>query len=1204
MIKQGKRTIKYSLAALSALLAVLCVAGLLFALYANKEGELARVQSEALALLDSREGEYDAQRIVLRGTSHKEAEKLASRLGAALRITYNGEFATLTLPKSVDIRDIYEDSENRDVLELMSPDFFVSTAELTPTRPDYSVSDTEYEKQTYLNYINIGKAWEQSKGEGVTVAVIDTGVDIDHPEFNGKISERSYNATKDKTVNECGDWSLVDDTQGHGTAVCGVISAAFDGAGTVGIAPEAELLVIKVESEANGGFCHSSDIAFGVYYAIEQGVDIINMSLCGDENTTKEATRLAAERGIICIAAAGNNATDSKRYPASDENVIGVGALAEGTFELASYSNYGENISVVAPGSVYTTLAGGGYGKAEGTSFACPAVSAAVALYISKNPNADIKTVLGDLSISAQDLGQSGEDSCFGYGVIDVNALICEERGVLTLDMQAEELEDITQSFVRQHTLQSINIPVREGYVFGGWYYDAELTKPMKLYKDIFTSDLTLYAKWTNAASFPYTYTELQNGTLMINGYNGDQKQVAIPEYIDGKQVSSIADAAFAFCEDIESVQIPTSITSVSGGAFFGASSIKAFSLSGEESESFSVLDGVLLDKEQKRIVAYPAGREGEYDIPSSVTSIGKGAFAYSKITTIDLSGITSIENYAFMDTCIQSLSIPYSVASIGKYSFAANKALTTLRVGRSVVSVPEYAFAYCTALKTLSIPSGVLEIGNYAFYKNANLQTVEFERNCSLALIHNSAFAECGIKKLSFPQSMLSISEKAFYKNTSLECVSFAEGCKLSRIDNDAFAYCESLVELDIPATLSRIGENAFRRTALEGVTLPAAISYLGGGAFAECAQLKGIEIDDGNTFYISLDGVVYNADQTSIVAYPSGKEQSEYALPSTITSIGEAAFCGAEKLKMIYLPSSLSFISREAFRGSGLTEVDISENITHIGAYAFSGLKALTEFKISTDHVGYTVLDGVLYSKDGTRLIAVPAGRTEALTLSSTLKAIDFGAFENSALEMIDIPASVNIIAADAFKNSGVTVYCKEGTAAHGYCEANVCNYLLYNLLTPIPPELASADETTLTLVAREGYEYRLEGGEWQSSNVFAGLDRNTAYTFYQREAQASHKEASVESTAATFETLAHSYGDDDICDICNHNRAEGSDVTDKTAPTDESTTTAATDSQALTDTQPSGRGCRSTVITVPIAFFAVLSLGTLIRFKKKED
>lgn len=121
--------------------------------------------------------------------------------------------------------------------------------------------------------MNVGHTWDISTGSGITVAVIDTGIDTDHPEFKGIISEYSYNATEDKIVKDFVlangeyDWSLVEDDQGHGTAVTGVIAAQVNGDGIVGIAPSVTIITIKAECDSKGTFKRTSDLVFGLYYA-------------------------------------------------------------------------------------------------------------------------------------------------------------------------------------------------------------------------------------------------------------------------------------------------------------------------------------------------------------------------------------------------------------------------------------------------------------------------------------------------------------------------------------------------------------------------------------------------------------------------------------------------------------------------------------------------------------------------------------------------------------------------------------------------------------------------------------------------------------------------------------------------------------------------------------------------------------------------
>ena len=193
----------------SVLLAVLlvCVAVVvsLFLHNANVEQQVQIQQDyrdDMIAELERNEGTYDAQSIVLYNTSHVKAEELAEKLGASLRMTKDGSFATLTLPEGTTILDVYRNEANLAYLEQMSADYQVKISELIegeedeegsderlPMRPTYNVSDTDYEMQTYLDYMNMQDVWASYTGSGITIAVIDTGIDTDHPEFAWRISE-------------------------------------------------------------------------------------------------------------------------------------------------------------------------------------------------------------------------------------------------------------------------------------------------------------------------------------------------------------------------------------------------------------------------------------------------------------------------------------------------------------------------------------------------------------------------------------------------------------------------------------------------------------------------------------------------------------------------------------------------------------------------------------------------------------------------------------------------------------------------------------------------------------------------------------------------------------------------------------------------------------------------------------------------------
>lgn len=444
------------------------------------EISLNNLQADFIEKLEQSAGIYNEDTVVLYSTTKKEAQKLSDMLGGHLRITPSGSFATVKLPEGMTLRDVAENREYREYLGGIALDYNnVSVSDIsdedigTGVRANYEVGDDLYPQQTYLDYINVGDSWNRSLGKysdgtKVKIAVIDTGIDTDHPEFfdaDGKsiISENSYDSTNDKTVKMNG-MSVIEDKHGHGTAVAGVIAAQMNGAGIAGIAPDVELVVIKCECDNAGNFMSSADIIFAVYYAIEQDVDVINMSevSTGIDLAMYDALQLAVDSDIIPVVAAGNDATGTKTFPAAFNITIGVGALAPDSWELADYSNYGDNSDLVAPGTTLTAEIGGGYTYHNGTSMASPVVSAAAAIYVANNRYVTFEDFKADLLASCKDLGTPGEDRFFGFGALDMNALICEEKGTITYDYCTEEFENTTQVFVRKHTIQTVPEPERD----------------------------------------------------------------------------------------------------------------------------------------------------------------------------------------------------------------------------------------------------------------------------------------------------------------------------------------------------------------------------------------------------------------------------------------------------------------------------------------------------------------------------------------------------------------------------------------------------------------------------------------------------------------------------------------------------------------------------------------------------------------------
>ena len=979
--KMNRRSIAYIVSVVAILLVIAAVLTVFFTVRHHEK--LLDRRDKAIAELTARRGEYDESRIVLADTSEDKAKALADRLGAHLRITKDGRFAVLSLPEGTTIIDVYAADENLGELSSMSADYRVNISELSeeeadtgriPVRPQYTVSDSAYNLQTYLDYLNLKNVWNYTRASGITVAIIDTGIDTDHPEFAGRISEYSYNATEDKIVKDYTgadgggyDWSLIEDEQGHGTAVAGVIGASMNSGAIVGVAPEVTLLVIKAECDESGAFKRTSDLVFGLYYAIERDVNVVNMSFgINGNNPFAAATQLAVDSDIICVAAAGNDATASLTYPAADPNVFGVGALEADGWNLASYSNYGENVNFVAPGTVYTTKMGGGYGSMNGTSFASPITAGVMALYLSRDRYSEFITVREILYASCYDLGDLGCDWYYGYGALDVSAFILEERGTVTFNMLTDELENTKQTFIRSHTLQSIPEPERLYAIFDGWYYDPQCTDEYNLYSDKFVSDLTLYANWVNEEDgIPYTYVELPDGTIEIRSYTGHRRYLTIPDYIDGKVVSSIGvgafegetrireinlpkylvrirDNAFAGCNNLLNIKIPDTVTEISVKAFYDDVRLSYVAFG----------EGSALTK----IEPYAFGgcsKLTRFELPASLTDVnGTAFFGTTSMTAFTVA--KGSKTFTARDGVLMNIGedavicypaglygeykVPDSVSMIGVCAFACSK-ITQIDLNRTEY-IGSSAFMY-SSLESLIIPDGVKLLGDKAFASCYRLRAVKL--GAGLTNISSEAFSGCSaLPEIEIPANIVSIGGKAFFGTYSMTKVTFAEGGRLAEIAFEAFA-----------------------GSGLVSGEIPASVTELGGGAFSGCSALSAVTFEEGSSL-TKIEASTFSGDS----------RLSSVTLPESIVYIGNGAFAGDISLTEITLPSGLVYLGDFAFESTGLVTVAIPKTVETFGIGAFASCHSLTDINVDAENTKYIDIDGVVYDRAMSTLIEYPAG------------------------------------------------------------------------------------------------------------------------------------------------------------------------------------------------------------------------------------
>ena len=309
--------------------------------------------------------------------------------------------------------------EFSDYIEYIEPNGNVSLIEDVKEISAFSVpTDKYYPRQWQLQMIDAQGAWDiETYGNEINVAVIDTGVSA-HPDIAENIAG-GYNYVMNND-----DFS---DNDGHGTHVAGLIASVHNEIGIPGVAPKVNIYALKcIEPGVGGNLLTLSK-------AIKGAVDdyncrVINMSLGTptDYYLLKDAVEYAYSKGVIMVAAVGNDYNEVLNYPAAYEEVIGVGSV-EFTKEKSDFSQYNESVYAVAPGRKSISLHGTSqYAERSGTSQAAPLVAAAAAIMLSADDTVDDRKFRELIRKTSEDLGAKGYDNLFGWGLINVGRMLGE----------------------------------------------------------------------------------------------------------------------------------------------------------------------------------------------------------------------------------------------------------------------------------------------------------------------------------------------------------------------------------------------------------------------------------------------------------------------------------------------------------------------------------------------------------------------------------------------------------------------------------------------------------------------------------------------------------------------------------------------------------------------------------------------------------
>lgn len=355
--------------------------------------------------------------------------------------------------------------------------------------------------QWHTQKIGAAAAWDISQGQGVTIAVLDTGTDCTHPDLSAAC---------------VAGWNMVDnnsntaDVSGHGTQAAGAAAAiSNNGAGVAGIAGQAKIMPIRIGG--SNGFMYS-DVAAGLTYAADKGVRVANMSIYGalGSSSILSAAQYFKSKGGLVITSAGNAATDPGWSPST--SMITVSAT-DANDTLASWSNFGRYIVMSAPGvGIWSTTMGSGgtYSAVSGTSFSSPITAGVVALMMAANPALSNTEVESLLFSTAVDLGSAGRDSQFGHGRVNAAAAVAAAaNAVTTVDKQAPVV--------------TIAAPLAGSVVSGLVAVDASATDSVGVTKVELRANGQLVASDTVAPfAFSWDSSKVANGaaTLVATAYD------------------------------------------------------------------------------------------------------------------------------------------------------------------------------------------------------------------------------------------------------------------------------------------------------------------------------------------------------------------------------------------------------------------------------------------------------------------------------------------------------------------------------------------------------------------------------------------------------------------------------------------------------------------------------------------------------------
>ena len=571
-------------------------------------------------------------------------------------------------------------------------------------------------------------------------------------------------------------------------------------------------------------------------------------------------------------------------------------------------------------------------------------------------------------------------------------------------------------------------------HTFVGWYKDEALKEKITVITNRSFGDITLYADWQHETTTDWvidkaptcTNTGLRHKVCSVCGVNYNYETIAtVPTaHVRGEEVK-------------ENVVDPTCTKDGSYDSVYYCSECN-IELS-RTTKTTTKLGHKRGSEVKENVVDPTCTQTGSYDVVVYCTKCNKELSRVTKTTTkLGHKRGSEVKENVVDPTCTQNGSYDVVV-----YCTECNKELSRVTYAIPIVDHNLNENNVCTICGksssdglSFTLKGDVYELTSIGTCTDINVLIPDTYQNKAVTSIGSNAFKYCStLIRITIPNSVTYIGEYAF-------------------------AGCGSLTSIIIPDGVTYIGEYAFAGCGnLTSIIIPDGVTSIGRYAFSACSSLTSIVVDNGNRYFTSIDGNLYNNDKTKLIQYAIGKTEVSFIIPDSVTSIGYSAFKGCSSLTSITIPDCVTYIGKEAFSGCNrLTSITIPDGVTSIGGSAFSGCSSLTSITIP-DSVT-SISDSAFYGCSSLTSITIPDSVTSIgdytfedcisltnITIGNSVTSIGNAAFRGcSGLTSITIPNSVTSIGWEAFRdcNSLKSITIPDSVTSLGYSAFKGCSSL----------------------------------------------------------------------------------------------------------------------------------------------------------------